>query len=594
MDDSSCRLAAFDCSGSAAEVSRRWKKWHRSFDYMVKARDIKEAQRLKNLLLHHAGTEVQDLYDDLEDPLNESDRPSDDNYYTQCLRILNKHFEAPANHTFERHIFRQMMFQPGETMSQFAVRLRQQANLCSFGDSCDEMIRDQIIAAVPQLELKKKLLETVGLTLAACLQQGAIFEATKQQVSLMSPSDVHAVTRGRISFRSQGQGRAHASPGPTGERRCFRCNRTGHLARDPTCPARDQKCSKCSKVGHLAVCCRSQNRIPVKAHTVGSPDAEEETDSAYYIAAVGDTNQGMFVDIVICGRVCKMEVDTGAQLSIIPAYIWQQSWSDIPLEKSNACLYAYGGAKLEVVGEALVEVCYNSQTSMQRVVVVKGGTHPLLGRDWLKCVRLDWSDMFSHVHSTAVDILAEFPKVFQEGLGTVEGRTAAITLRGNPQPKCCSARPIPYALRDKVDKEIDRLQEQGIIKPVSHADWASPLVVVRKKDNGIRLCADFKITINKYIEYNQHPIPNPTDLLAQLSGGQLFSKLDLSQAYAQLRLDENSQKLCVIATHRGLYAYTRLPFGVSSAPAIWQRTIEQVLQGIIGVVIYFDDILISG
>eukprot|EP00117_Sycon_ciliatum_P022254 scpid40727/ scgid6197/ Uncharacterized protein K02A2.6 len=149
-------------------------------------------------------------------------------------------------------------------------------------------------------------------------------------------------------------------------------------------------------------------------------------------------------------------------------------------------------------------------------------------------------------------------------------------------------------MREKVDAELDRLEREGIIEPVQQADWASPVVVVRKKNDTIRLCADFKVTLNKHIEANQHPIPNPTDLLAQLSGGKTFSKLDLSQAYAQLRLDDASKKLCVIATHRGLYAYTRLPFGVSSAPAIWQRTIEQVLQGIPGVVVYFDDILICG
>ena len=110
----------------------------------------------------------------------------------------------------------------------------------------------------------------------------------------------------------------------------------------------------------------------------------------------------------------------------------------------------------------------------------------------------------------------------------------------------------------------------------------------------IRLCADFKITINKYIDPQQHPIPNPTDLLSSLSGDQIFSKLDLRQAYAQLLLDEGSKRYCVISTHRGLYAYTRLPYGVSSAPSIWQRVIELIVQGIEGVVVYFDDLLISG
>ena len=130
----------------------------------------------------------------------------------------------------------------------------------------------------------------------------------------------------------------------------------------------------------------------------------------------------------------------------------------------------------------------------------------------------------------------------------------------------------------------------------SHSFKDRIIVTVRKKNNSIRLlvCADFKVTINKHIEPNQHPIPNPTDLLSELSGGSVFSKLDRSQAYAQLPLDEQSQSYCVICTHKRLFAFTRLPFGVSSAPSIFQKTIEQILSGIPGVVLYFDDILISG
>ena len=132
------------------------------------------------------------------------------------------------------------------------------------------------------------------------------------------------------------------------------------------------------------------------------------------------------------------------------------------------------------------------------------------------------------------------------------------------------------------------------MKPIDYSEWSSPIVIVKKGNGSIRLCADFKVTLNRYIESNIYPIPNPADLLSQLAGASIFSKLDLSQAYAQLPLAEESQKLCVISTHRGLFAYQILPFGVSSAPAIWQRTIEQVLAGVEGVICYFDDILACG
>ena len=119
-------------------------------------------------------------------------------------------------------------------------------------------------------------------------------------------------------------------------------------------------------------------------------------------------------------------------------------------------------------------------------------------------------------------------------------------------------------------------------------------MVVRKKKGSISLCADFKVSINPHTESNLHPISSTSDLLASIAGATVFSKLDLSQVYTQLQRSEDSPKLCVITTHRRLFAYTRLRFGVSSAPSIWQLTIEQVLQGINGVLVYFGDILISG
>ena len=121
----------------------------------------------------------------------------------------------------------------------------------------------------------------------------------------------------------------------------------------------------------------------------------------------------------------------------------------------------------------------------------------------------------------------------------------------------------------------------------------TPIVVVPKKGRRFRVCGDCKVMINQAMEIDQYPLPKLSNLFATLSGGKSFSKLDLSQAYQQLLLDEQSRKFMTINTQWGLYQYTRLPFGVTSAPVLFQWVMNTVLQGIPGPLYYIDDILVS-
>lgn len=114
----------------------------------------------------------------------------------------------------------------------------------------------------------------------------------------------------------------------------------------------------------------------------------------------------------------------------------------------------------------------------------------------------------------------------------------------------------------------------------------------------MRICGDYKITVNPALEktvmYPLHLLSRIEYLFAELKGGQCFSKIDLKQAYQQILVTTETQKILAISTHKGLFAYTRLPFGITTAPAIFQKVIDQLLSGIPGVVAFLDDILITG
>ena len=123
--------------------------------------------------------------------------------------------------------------------------------------------------------------------------------------------------------------------------------------------------------------------------------------------------------------------------------------------------------------------------------------------------------------------------------------------------------------------------------------WVSPIVVVPKKDGNVRLCVDMRMA-NEAIKRVRHPIPTVEDISLELNGAQWFSKLDLSQAYHQLELDEGRRYITTFSTHVGLFRYKRLNYGTNAAAEIFQFTLQQQLQGLTGVRHIADDIIVYG
>ena len=117
-------------------------------------------------------------------------------------------------------------------------------------------------------------------------------------------------------------------------------------------------------------------------------------------------------------------------------------------------------------------------------------------------------------------------------MGTIEKEKATLLVRPDCVPKFFKPRPVPYAIRDAVGPQLDKLEAEGVLEKVSHSDWAVPIMVVPKQDGSYRLCGDYKDTVNQALDVDQYPLPKPEDLLAALARGQMFTKLDLRQAYS--------------------------------------------------------------
>ena len=159
--------------------------------------------------------------------------------------------------------------------------------------------------------------------------------------------------------------------------------------------------------------------------------------------------------------------------------------------------------------------------------------------------------------------------------------------------KYYKTRSIPYALKDAIECELDKLVSQRIFRPVNHPKWSTPTMPVVKKGSSIRICGDYKMTVNKVANCDKYPVPTSEDLLATLNGGQKFTKLDL-QVYQRFLLDQNYSDYLTTNMHKGLFRPTRLQFGVHSAAGIFQREMESRLSHIPFTIVRMDDILISG
>lgn len=188
---------------------------------------------------------------------------------------------------------------------------------------------------------------------------------------------------------------------------------------------------------------------------------------------------------------------------------------------------------------------------------------------------------------------ASFPNVFASGLGRFTGYRASFEVKPEAVPIYCPKRTVPIGAKDIINRELDRLLALEAIKPIKFSNWAAPIVVVKKKNGKARVCADFSTGLNTAIELCRHPLPNPNHVYDTLSGAKCFSVIDLADAYLQVELDDASRKMAVINTHRGLFEYQRLPFGVNSAPGIFQGIMDQLLGGIKGVQPYLDDVIIA-
>ena len=160
------------------------------------------------------------------------------------------------------------------------------------------------------------------------------------------------------------------------------------------------------------------------------------------------------------------------------------------------------------------------------------------------------------------------------------------------KPVIRTKRKVPFSAVDSINEELEKMEIIGVISKIDYSDWASPTVYI-KENRKIRVCADFSTGLNNCLKDRAYPLQSPEDIFTKLNGGRVFSKLDLSEVYLQVKVSEECSKYLTINTHKGILKLHRLPFGWKVAPSLFQQIMDTVLAGMEYAIAYLDDILIK-
>ena len=476
-------------------------------------------------------------------------------------------------------------------MASYVSRLRALTPFCDFGNTLDNMLRDRLVCGINHEQLQRRLLAEPNLRFAKAMDIAQPFESAMQdarhfQEGPKQPLPVNAIPKSAT---------ATSLPAKT------QCYRYGGNHKASSCTFKESTCHHCKKKGHLAKMCRNR-RDPTTGksaskgmHQVTLDDKGTQDDVYRMYSLPGPQTNPIQVTVSIENQDVLMEVDTGASLSVISEATYKSLSTVLSLQPTQAKLCTYTGESLGVLGSISVSVLHNQQQKQLSLLVVSGDGPSLLGRDWLTQLQLDWTVIHQLCSPDRVQgVLDRHSEVFKDELGTLQGKKVKLHIDTAVQPKFVLHRPVPISQKQKVEVELQRLQDASVIEPVQFSDWATPIVPVIKQDGSVRICGDYKVTVNRALKSEVYPLPRIDELFTALAGGEHFSKLDLSHAYQQLVLDDESRMLVTINTHKGLFKYNRLPFGVTTAPSIFQRVMEHLLQDLNFVTVYLDGILVTG
>lgn len=602
---------------SNCDAYPKWRRRFERFATLTKMASTSDDEEQMNTCMYCMGKDAEDVYTQF------TTKPKN---LVELLDAFQKYFFPQINVIFERFKFNSRVQRQGEPIDDFITDLHSLAEKCNFQALKEELIRDRIVVGMLNVRVSEQLQLKPDLTLKIAKDTARQAESQSKQTKMIR--DEKSINNVNRFKKEKGHQKLPNSTQSTKEaigsaKTCMFCGKEPHDRSQ--CPARTAVCSGCKLRGHYQkVCKKSAASFPTKKKVnhvtkesanksnknfhhglsnVNSNRISVQKYDPYFIGTTSsqkDDNSAWFVECFASelNVVIKFLVDTGADCICLPSHFEAVRNKKYIQENPRSYPEIKGadGKCLNVLGSMNLTLTYGGLSCKFITYIVENLQVPLLALNAIKQLKVlspPKNCCFISENVRYENINQKFPSLFGQ-IGEFHG-DVSIKLKPGSTPFVQSVpRNVAIPLLPKLENELKRLVDLNIIEPIHEVtEWVSPIVVVPKSSEEIRLCVDYT-QLNKSVLRPYFPIEKVELKLARIKEANFFSKIDCNKGFYQIKLDEKSQLLTCFICPFGRYIFKRLPFGISCAPEYFVTKFSQVLNGIENVLYHIDDILIFG
>ena len=625
---------------TSQQAYNQFRSWKREVERIINGPMHNEVDSVKlNTVFIWAGALVEQI---VEAKQAEDNRVIEN--VPQLLQCLDDCLTHATHFREAREDFYTATQRPGEGTTCFYSRIIELHRQAVFPDNTDFLIVDKLIHGCTNVECKRKLmLKDKTVPVKTCLDILRQHEAVDVTMKRFQDVQVSATYSHDPSKRSQHRGMKHkhnkqpsnfktqhrsdTAQSNASYKQCRWCNGSKHSRNE--CPARDSECLFCKKKGHFARACLLKN-----SRTENMIEAEYSSEDDLSLATVKSNKKvrEVLAEVTFLHeqKTLTGKVDTGAMVTCMPKALIQEIGITQKIQPSRVKLRGVTGTDMGTVGEIVIEATCNNQTHEARIMVTDLGTEFLLGLDFCQqfglvkladtCMLRGITAQIEAVHITeesevcydtlrhkwrrhlplgkqtgnpTQDLKYIFPDMFDGSVGLFEG-DVDLKLAPDVKPVQLPPRAVPVSVVPKLKQELDKMEQQGIIRPCPETtDWVHNLVIANKKNGDLRICLDPK-NLNKGLIRNVHYTASWEDAQNTFRHGKYFSTLDAKSGYWTQKLSPESQLLTAFNTPFKKYCFVRMPFGLSVSAEIFQAQMDKALTGVPGTFPCADDVKIQG